>query len=233
MSLRLSSYIREPEVTVRVTEFKSQPVSVFGAVKNPGVYYLQRPRTLIEVLSAAGGLEPDSGGAINITRRSECGTVPVDNARPDPSGRYSIGEVKLKPLMEGGNPANNLLICANDVITVPRARLVYVIGEIHKPGGFVLRDQETVSVLQALSMSEGLLHSASPQKARILRPQEGQSQRLEIPVNLSHILAGKAEDVVLMPDDILFVPDSKPKTAALRGAEAALQMATGVVIWRR
>ena len=233
LSSRLSPYIREPEVTVRVTEFKSQPVSVLGAVKNPGVYHLQGSKTLIETLSAAGGLEPDAGGTINITRRSECGAVPLGNARPDPSGRFTIGEVKVKPLMDAKDPNNNLTVCSNDVITVPRARLVYVIGEVHKPGGFALRDQETVSVLQALSMSEGLLHTAGPQKARILRAQSGQTQRQEIPVNLNHVLDGKAEDVMLRPDDILFVPNSKPKTAALRGVDAAVQMATGVVIWRR
>jgi polysaccharide export outer membrane protein len=229
----LGSYIREPEVAVRVTEFKSQPVSVLGSVKTPGVYHLRGRITLMEVLSAAGGLEPDSGGTVNITRRSECGAVPVDNARTDPSGHFSIGEVKLKPLMEAQNPANNLLVCANDVLVVPRAKLVYVIGEVHKPGGFVLRDRESVSILEALSMSEGLLRTAGAKNARILRAQAGQAQRQEIPVNVNQILAGKAEDVKLRPDDILFVPDSKPKTAAARGVEAAVQMATGVIIWRR
>jgi len=233
VSSRLSSFIREPEVSIRVTEFRSQPLSVLGAVKNPGVYRLRGRTTLIEALSSAGGLEPDSGGTIHITRQSECGTVPLDNAQPDPSGRFSTGEVKLQPLMEARNPANNLLVCANDVITVPRARLVYVIGEVHKPGGFVLRDQEMVSVLKALSMSEGLTHTAGAQKARILRAEAGQAQRREIPVNLDHVLAGKTEDMMLRPDDILFVPNNKPKTAALRGVEAAVQMATGVVIWRR
>ena len=79
----------------------------------------------------------------------------------------------------------------------------------------------------------GFNSSALSFKARILRAQSGQAQRQEIPVNLNHILDGKAEDVTLRPDDILFVPNNKPKTAALRGVEAAVQMATGVVIWRR
>ena len=82
-------------------------------------------------------------------------------------------------------------------------------------------------------MSEGLTHTAGAQKARILRAEAGQAQRREIPVNLDHVLAGKTEDMMLRPDDILFVPNNKPKTAALRGVEAAVQMATGVVIWRR
>src|SRR5439155_2699755 len=185
---RLSAYIREPEVAIQVVEFKSQPISILGAVRNPGVHYLRGPNTLIEALAAAGGLEQDYGATINITRRSECGAVPVDNARPDPSGRFSIGEVKFQSLMSARNPTNNLLVCANDVITIPRARLVYVMGEVHKPGGFALRDQETMSVLQALSISEGLLRTAGPQHARILRAQSGQPRRQEIPVNLNQIL---------------------------------------------
>ena len=135
--------------------------------------------------------------------------------------------------MEAQDPTGNLTVCANDIVVVPRARLVYVIGEVHKPGGFVLRDKETLSILEALSMSEGMTRTAGPKNARILRAQAGETQRLEIPVNLAQILAGKAEDVKLRPDDILFVPDSKPKTAALRGVEAAVQMATGVIIWHR
>jgi len=231
LSSRLTSYIREPEVTVRVTEFKSQPVSVMGAVKTPGVYHLRGKLTLMEVLSAAGGLEQEAGGTVNITRQNECGKASLDNARTDPSGQFTIGEVKLKPLMEAQSPANNVLICANDVIVVPRAKLIYVIGEVHKPGGFVLRDKESLSLLEALSMSEGMTRAAGGKNARILRAQAGEAQRQEIPVNLTLVLNGKAEDLKLRPDDILFVPDSKPKTAAARGAEAAIQMLTGVVIW--
>jgi len=231
LTSRLTSYVREPEVTVRVTEFKSQPVSVMGAVKTPGVYHLRGRITLMEVLSAAGGLEQEAGSTVKITRQNECGIAPLENGQPDSSGRFTISEVMLKPLMEAQNPSNNVLICANDLIVVPRAKLIYVIGEVHKPGGFVLRDKETLSILEALSMSEGMTHAAGGKNARILRAQSGQTQRQEIPVNLSQVLNGKAEDLKLKPDDILYVPDSKPKTAAARGAEAAIQMLTGVVIW--
>jgi polysaccharide export outer membrane protein len=233
LASKLAAYVREPEVTVRVTEFKSQPVSVLGAVKTPGVYHLRGRITLMEVLSAAGGLDAEAGSTANITRQKECGTLPVDSARVDPSGNFSVGQVKLKPLLDAQDPSSNLLICSNDVIVVPRAKLVYVLGEVHKPGGFVLRDKESVSILEALSMSEGMTHTAGPKNARILRAQAGQTQRQEIPVNLSQVINGKAEDLKLRPDDILLVPDSKPKTAAARGAEAAVQMITGVIIWRR
>jgi polysaccharide export outer membrane protein len=85
---RLRTYVQEPEVTVTVAEFRSQPVSVMGAVKTPGVYQLQGRKTLIEILSSSGGLEQDAGDRVRITRRREWGEIPVAGARPDASGQY-------------------------------------------------------------------------------------------------------------------------------------------------
>ena len=125
VSSRLNSFIREPEVSIRVTEFRSQPLSVLGAVKNPGVYRLRGRTTLIEALSSAGGLEPDSGGTIHITRQSECGTVPLDNAQPDPSGRFSTPTIDYAlhriPSLESSIPttitcklkSENFILCAH------------------------------------------------------------------------------------------------------------------------
>jgi polysaccharide export outer membrane protein len=218
---------------VNITEFRSQPVSVLGAVKTPGVYPLRGPKTLMEVLSAAGGLEPDAGNTLKITRQAANGAIPLAGARMDASGRFSIAEVSLRGLMDANDPRNNIPIYPNDVLTVPRGRLVYVMGEVQKPGGYVLRDDENASILQVLAMSSGLLRTASAKNARILRAVPNQPQRVELPVNVSRILQGKAEDLKLKPDDILFVPTSAPKNAALRGVEAAIQIGTGVVIWRR
>src|SRR5207249_6329502 len=86
LTSRLVVYIREPEVSARVAEFKSQPVSVLGAVKAPGVYHLRGRITLMELLSAAGGLDPESGGTAHIPRQRECAAVPSDHARKDSSG---------------------------------------------------------------------------------------------------------------------------------------------------
>ena len=144
-----------------------------------------------------------------------------------------MAEINLKQLMEARNPAQNIQIRSNDVITVPRADLFYVLGEVHKPGGFTLRDKEHVTVLQALSMSEGLLRTAGGKHARILRADSSEAHRKEIPVNVSKILSGQSPDVPMQPDDILFVPNSAPKSAALRGLEAAVQAGTGVAIWGR
>jgi polysaccharide export outer membrane protein len=125
------------------------------------------------------------------------------------------------------------MVLPGDVITVPRAKLVYVIGEVHKAGGFVLRERQSISVLQALSMAEGLTQTAGSKNAKILRPVEGTDRKDEIAVNVHDILAGKSPDLSLLPNDVLFIPTSASKSAALRGIETAIQMGTGVVIWRR
>src|SRR5437868_5103801 len=97
---RLEKYIRRPKVAVTLTEFHSQPVSVIGAVTTPGVIQLQGKKTLVEVLSMAGGLRNDAGQNVTITRRQESGILPLAGARPDATGRFSIAEVRLKDVLE-------------------------------------------------------------------------------------------------------------------------------------
>jgi polysaccharide export outer membrane protein len=116
---------------------------------------------------------------------------------------------------------------------VPRAETVYVMGNVQKAGGYVLTDSSSISVLQAVSMAGGFDKLARPQNSMILRRTPEGLSRAEIPVDLQKILDGKKEDVRLQPDDILFVPNNTPKAAGLRALEAAVQMGTGVVIWRR
>jgi polysaccharide export outer membrane protein len=111
--------------------------------------------------------------------------------------------------------------------------MVYVIGQVQHSGGFILNERESLSVLKALSLAGGLDHAASPKNARILRASAGASSRLEIPVDLKMILSGQTSDVPLQPEDILFIPSSLPKKAAIRAAEAAIQIGTGLVIWGR
>jgi polysaccharide export outer membrane protein len=230
MTARLKTYIQEPQVSVNITEFRSQPVSVIGQVKNPGVQQLQGRKTLVEVLSLAGGLQPDAGHSVKITRRPEWGPIPLPNATKEPGGNFSIAEVSLKRIMEAKNPEENILIQPNDVISVPRAEMVYVIGEVKKPGGFILSDRKTVSVLQALSLAEGLELNASAKNAKIIR-ESATSNRTEIPLNLKDVLAGKSTDIPMYPDDILFVPNSSARTILGKTAEAALRMGTGIAIY--
>jgi polysaccharide export outer membrane protein len=220
-------------VTVFITEFRSQPVSVLGAVRTPGVHQIRGHATLYEVLSLAGGLNPDAGNAIKITRRKTEGPLPLARAAEDPTGEFQVGEVTVKSVMEAQSPDENIEVLPNDVVSVPKADLVYVIGAVRKSGGFVLSEKERISVLQALSLAEGLDRGAAAGSAKILRPVPQSENRQEIPVNLKDILAGRSGDVSLLANDILFVPNSGPKTAFGRGVEAAISMATGVVVYRR
>src|SRR5258706_16046273 len=93
---RLKQYVKRPDVSVAVTEFHSQPVSVSGSVRTPGVQQVQGRKTLVEMLSMAGGLDPTAGTTLRITRQREWGKIPLSNAKDDPSGAYSVAEVSLK-----------------------------------------------------------------------------------------------------------------------------------------
>jgi polysaccharide export outer membrane protein len=231
---RLKTYVLKPDVAVSIAEFRSQPVSVIGAVRNAGVHQVQGRKTLVEMLSLAGGVDTTvAGSVLKLTRRLEWGPIPLAGAASDPTNQFSIAQVSIKSLLEAKHPEQNILVKPYDVISVPRADLVYVIGEVLKGGGFPLTDGTDVSALQALSMAGGLDRMARPQSARILRRITGASERIEIAVDLRKMLDGKASDVRMQPEDILFVPNNVPKRAALRAVEAAVQMGTGIVIWRR
>jgi polysaccharide export outer membrane protein len=230
---RLNAYFLRPDVSVSIAEFRSQPVSVIGAVRNPGIQQVQGRKTLVEMLSLAGGLDPAAGSTLKITRQLEWGRIPLPSAVDDTTGQFSVAQVSLKSILEARAPEENILVKPNDVISVPKAENVYVIGQVQRAGEFVLREREDVTILQALSMAGGLERTAQPQHARILRRTPGAASRTEIPVNLRKILDGKASDVSLKAEDIVFVPSSLPKKAAIRALEAAVEIGTGVVIWRR
>lgn len=231
LSKRLEAYFIRPSVSVAITDFGSQPVSVIGAVGSPGVHQLRGQRTLVEVLALAGGLRQDAGSLIRITRRTENGPLPVKNVENDPSGAFSSGVVNVKDVVGSSRPDENLVIRAGDVISVPSAQMIYVLGDVNRSGGFVLNDGESISALRALSLAGGLLRTASASRAKIFRTVEGSSHRQEIPVNLGRIEKGKEKDVPLFAHDILYVPSSTSKRIANRAAEAAVQTVSGVMIF--
>jgi polysaccharide export outer membrane protein len=228
----LSKYIRNPQVAVSVAEIRSQPVSVLGAVNTPGVHQVQGHKTLLEMLALAGGIRSDAGYSVRITRHLEWGCIPLPKAQLDPTGQFSVAEVNLKKIMEAKDPADNIQIFPHDIISVPKAEMVYVIGEVKRSGGFVLGEHQSISVLQALSLAEGLSGPADARHSRILRLKRDADQREELPVDVKAVLTGKKPDVALQADDILFIPGSTGKKAALRALEAAIQTGTGLAIWR-
>ena len=229
---RLKSYLLHPDVSVSITEFRSQPVSVLGAVKTPGVQQVQGGKTLFEMLSLAGGLDANAGSLLRLTRRLEWGRIPLANATDDQTGQFSVAEVSVKSIFDAKNPAENILVRPYDVITVPRADTIYVIGEVQKSGGFVVNDMAEVTVLQAAlhgwrlrpcREAPGFEDPASYAGRLVENRNRGESQK---------ILEGKAEDISMKPEDILFVPTSASKKAGIRALEAALQAGTGIAMWR-
>lgn len=232
LEAKFTSIIREPQISVSVEEFRSQPVSILGAVYTPGVHQIRGKKTLVEVLSLAGGLRQDAGNSIKITRRMEWGRIPLAGAVEDSTNQFSVATIDLRALMEAKDPAVNILVLPDDVISVPRAEMVYVVGEVTRTGGFILNERESMSLLEALSLAGGLTHEAAPQSSKILRYKGGHTDRTEISVNVKRVLTGQAEDIHLLPEDILFIPGSTAKRASLRAIEAAIQMGTGIVIWR-
>jgi len=228
----LSRYVREPQVSVSIERVQSRPVTVLGAVHHPGVLQVEGQKTLLEVLSLAGGIRDDSGYQIKIVRRQEIGPLDLPGAAPDETGRFYVAEVDLEALMEAEHPEYNIFVQPNDVVTVPRARMVFVIGEVTRAGGFVLSERESISVLQALALAGGLGHSPALKNVRILRPTGDAPRKQEIALNLKSIMAGTAADVELQQNDILFVPKSGANAAAKAAARAAVSIGSGITIWR-
>jgi len=232
LTQRLSKDLLKPQVSVELIEFGSQPVSVLGAVNHPGVHQLQGRKTLMEVISLADGLRPDAGLSVTISRQVQFGTIPLPSAKPDPSGNFSVATVGVKDLLAGEHPMENILVYPHDVVTVPPAEAVFVIGEVRKPGEVSLKG-DGVTVLQALARAEGFGPTPAPQNSKIVRLNPGSNERHEIAVDLRKIIEGKAEDIAMRPNDILVIPPSGAKKIAARAMEAAIQTATGIAIWRR
>jgi polysaccharide biosynthesis/export protein len=231
LSTLLARLLVRPDPVISITEYRSQPVSVLGEVNNSGVIQLQGRKTLVEMLSLAGGLRADAGTDVEITRRLAYGKLPLPGATVDPQGEYSIARLNLSALLKGTDPAENIIIYPQDIIAVPKADQIYVTGDVKKPGGFALTSNGGISILQAVALAEGLGPEASPKNARIYRSNGEDKQKTEIAIDLQAIMAGKGSDISLKPKDVLFIPDSASKKAGVRAAQLALSAATGLA-WR-
>ena len=249
------SYMRDPQVSVFVRDLESHPVSVMGAVKAPGVIQVRGPKTLLEVLSLAGGLSDDAGDTAIILRGAtsasqsdqESPTFPEDIPSPsltlthvspanphlDPGAdsRETGVHVNLKDLLDSADPRHNPVVYPGDIVKVTRAGVVYVVGEVKKPGGFTLKSSEKLSVLQAIALSEGLTRTAAKSNARVIRTDPVTGERKEFGIDLNQIMKGKDPDIVLESKDIVLVPNSAARTTFSRGAEAAAQTLTGLLIF--
>jgi len=206
LATRLRDYIREPQVSITVVQFRSEPVFFLGAFRTPGIYPLQGGRTLLEMLTAVGGLQPTASRIIKIMRHSEYGPIPLSYAVEDPARKVSTVEISFDSLTQNINPVEDITLQAYDLVTAETAQPVYVNGEVSKPGPISLNEQQSISVSQALTLAGGLTKDASRGKIRVLRPILGTTRRAEIDINLNRIYEGKDNDFPLLANDVLYVP---------------------------
>jgi len=234
LNTRLKKYVKDPQVSVTVAEFRSQPVSVFGAVTKPGVIQLRGRKTLYEVLSMAGGPNETAGSRLTVTRRRENGEIPLPGATIDPTGQFSTAELNVQEILEGKNPAANVEIKPNDTISVSEANsnVIYVVGDVQHGGAFTLGGRQKLSVLRAVSLAGGFGRTAKPEKARIIRGSPGEAKPQEIAVNIKQIFNGKAEDIVLLPQDVLVIPTSSRKTFTTYSIPSVVSAAAYAAIYR-
>jgi polysaccharide export outer membrane protein len=230
---RFRSEVRNPHVLAGLVDVRSQPVYVMGEVNNPGMQVLQGTKTLFDVLAMAGGLKPDAGDVVRITRRNGEGPLNLPGSAQDPASATFTAEVDLREVTELRKPDVNIAVRPHDSIFIPRAKVVYVIGNVRKAGGFTLSHKRSMTALEALSNAEGLSQNAAAKSARIVRRgATTDAPRQDIPINLKALLAGKTKDVELLPNDVLYVPDNGARRTSGRVLETALSTISGLIIWR-
>ena len=226
-------YLENPKVVVFVREFHGRPVSVIGAVEKPGIYQLPGPRTLIEVLSLAGGLLKRTNGAagrtVYITRKGDFGDLEMAPGMHQTAANQI--EIDLKRLLYSRHVELNIQIKPFDVVSVSKAGVVYVAGEVKKPGGFLLDDRDAFTVLEALALAEGLTANAAKKSARVIHRSDNGSLS-DTQVDVGKILNGKADDVVLAANDVLFIPNSRVKYVGKRSAESVVGTLSGLIVFR-
>jgi polysaccharide export outer membrane protein len=207
----------DPIVSVSVVEYRSRPISVSGAVKNPVTFQATGTVTLIDAISQAGGLTENAGAEILVSKPS--------SATSDKSALL-IQRIPVRGLMGGEDPALNLHLDGGEDIRVPEAGRVFVLGRVKHPGAFYITDGSESSVMKALALSEGL-DTFPSHSAYIYRLEGGSGGRNEIPVDLKKIMDRKSPDVALLANDILYVPDATGARASLKVLETGVGLAAG------
>jgi polysaccharide export outer membrane protein len=204
-------FLKDPHIALFVDEYASQGASVLGEVTKPGVYPVLGQQRLFDLISSAGGFTDKAGRTITVTHRNQ----------PDKPVTLSLGR------NVADNPESNIDVFPGDTVVVRKADVVYVVGDVGKPSGFLM-DVENLTVLKAIALAGGTNRTAKLNSTTILR--KGPTGMTETPVQLKKILQAKAQDIPMRPDDILFVPSSAGKILAGRTFEAAMQAATAVSI---
>lgn len=204
-------FVRNPHVAILVSESASQAATLIGEVSRPGTYPVIGDRRLFDLISAAGGLTEKAGRVVTIMHRQN----------PDQKVELHL------PSNLAEDTQNNVQVRPGDTIVVSRAGIIYVVGAVTRPSGFMIED-DSLTVLKVLALAGGGTRTASLNGSKILRQTPNGVQ--EISVKLKKVLQAKATDIPMVKGDILFVPGSAAKALAYRGAEAAVSMTTALSV---
>jgi polysaccharide export outer membrane protein len=298
--LEANGLVSHPEVGVMVKEHRSRPITIVGAVQHPMVYEAERSVTLLEVLAEAGGIAPDAGDTIIVSRAhtatfvevkdpaainnqgapgagsgsgsgsgeppeidvttgttpareaaktsapaassfpaateiSQNAAAPAAGGNPLPeqhAGSASTITINLSELLEAGDLHNNIPLQGGDVVTVPHAGIVYVLGAVSHPGGFVVSNDRTqLTTLKVLALAGGLTNIAKTDHAVIIR-KDDQGKQTETQVDLKKVLHRESEDLQMRPSDILYIPDSRSKQVLLSAVAMGVAVGSAVAIYR-
>jgi polysaccharide export outer membrane protein len=211
-SLKDEGILIRPLVTVTIMEYNNRNVSVIGAVHKPLTFQVVGATRLMDAVARAEGITTDAGPELLLARAGQPGVL-----------RFNV-----RLLMSGSDPELNVPLEGGEEIRIPEARKVYVVGDVKKPAAIPVRDPADCTVLKLLSLVEGTTQYAQP-TAWIYRTDPETGVKKEIPIELKKILARKSPDVSLQADDILYIPDSVNKRAALETAKVLLSTGSGAI----
>jgi polysaccharide export outer membrane protein len=214
-------WLNDPHVTVLVREYASQPVSVLGAVKLPGIYQMKGQKFLLDMLATAQGLDQMTAGQ----------TIQVIRRKGDNAESAETITVSVEDLFQNGKTELNIPIQAGDVIHVLQAGSIFVVGEVLRPGEFPLRQGRNVTAGQAVALGSGFTKEAKKNECKIIRI-HADGTKQEIAVNVGKIYEGSVNDITLMPNDILFVPANKVKNTLMKTLDTTIAVVSGRLIYR-
>jgi len=229
--LQTNGLVSTPQVTVSVKEQHSQPITVIGAVKNAMVIQALRKTTLLEALSQAGGIADDAGTTVIVTRSGPDISESADPNDPPAQSASQTFTISLSDVLESADSHFNIPLMGGDVVSVPRAGIIYVVGAVAHPGGFLMQnDLDRMTMLKMLSLAGGATNTAKLKNTVILRKNLTTGNRDQVPVNLAKILSMKTQDMAMQSNDILFVPDSNGLRALHRAGDVAVALTSGIGI---
>jgi polysaccharide export outer membrane protein len=207
-------YLNHPEVTVTVEQYATQTVSVLGQVRASGAYPIGTARPVVDILALAGGLNEVADRNIVIERRGD----------PDHPLHYNLANDGVLALQ------TSVLVYPGDTVMVPKAGIVYVLGDVNRPGGFVMDNNSTeLTLLQALARAGGVSRTAKQGHAKLLR--KDATGYHETQLSLGEIQKGKRQDIALAPGDVLYVPFSYAKNIAVSGSSGIISSVSSAAVY--